>query len=310
MKPFALVMIGALIAVTVIGEIGRFVIVADIVNHLRLVTLLVGLCALAIALLARAGTWPVLVLAAAMVWQISWVLPEYLQPASRGSGNGPALTLATFNTHGIQADVEALSAWVQRERVDVLVLQEVGREAHDMVETLSAVFPHYVARRWQSNIVMSRFPMVERQRDDLPTGDRRWYFPIVRIAPSGRAPLDVMSVHTTRPPPMFAGQSEQLAWVSAAAARIGRERLIVAGDFNLTPYSTRFLPFEQGLALHRATRALPSFPTWSLRIPFAVWPFLPIDHVFHGDGFIAVSAALGPDLGSDHYPVIVRLRER
>jgi endonuclease/exonuclease/phosphatase (EEP) superfamily protein YafD len=310
MKTFALVLIGALVAVTVIGEIGRVVVVADIVNHLRLLILLVGAFALAIALLAKAGLWPALALAAAMVWQMNWVLPEYIQSASRGPGGGAILTIATYNTHGIQSDAEAIGAWVRREGIDVLVLQEVGREAHDMVETLSAVLPHYVARRWQSNVVMSRFPMVERQRNDLPVGDRRWYFPIVRIAPPGRAPISVMSVHTTRPPPMFAGQSEQLAWVSAAAEQIGRARLIVAGDFNLTPFSTRFQPFVQDLAMHRATLALPSFPTWSLRTPFAVLPFLPIDHVFHGDGFVALSAALGPDLGSDHYPVIVRLRER
>lgn len=41
--------------------------------------------------------------------------------------------------------------------------------------------------------------------------------------------------------------------------------------------------------------------------PPTPFPMLPIDHVYAGKGWRAVSVTRGPRLGSDHYPMVVVL---
>ncbi|HQR90495.1 MAG TPA: endonuclease, partial [Caulobacter sp.] len=44
------------------------------------------------------------------------------------------------------------------------------------------------------------------------------------------------------------------------------------------------------------------------RLANAPAPFLPIDHVYAGGAWKTVSVVRGPALGSDHRPIVVKLR--
>ena len=84
---------------------------------------------------------------------------------------------------------------------------------------------------------------------------------------------------------------------------------IVAGDFNVTPWSFALRRQDRALDLVRRTVLMPSWPAGRLshnRVP-APFPYLPIDHIYAGRGWETVSVERGPRLGSDHYPVVVRL---
>jgi endonuclease/exonuclease/phosphatase (EEP) superfamily protein YafD len=78
--------------------------------------------------------------------------------------------------------------------------------------------------------------------------------------------------------------------------------LILLGDFNVTPWSPdyRDLVAEAGLASASGGH-IATWPVWSplLRIP--------IDHVFIRGPWSLLRAARGPDLGSDHYPILADL---
>ena len=79
---------------------------------------------------------------------------------------------------------------------------------------------------------------------------------------------------------------------------------IVAGDFNATPWSLPFrtLVARSGLvdtALGRGVQA-----TWNARYPA---PRIPIDHILAPSGTRVVRRVVGPDIGSDHFPVEAEL---
>jgi endonuclease/exonuclease/phosphatase (EEP) superfamily protein YafD len=91
-----------------------------------------------------------------------------------------------------------------------------------------------------------------------------------------------------------------LADMAAAAPR----PCIVAGDFNATPWSAAYRVFTavSGLrdtALGRGVQA-----TWNAWLPA---PRIPIDHVFASPDVAVARRAVGPDVGSDHFPVEVTL---
>ena len=94
-----------------------------------------------------------------------------------------------------------------------------------------------------------------------------------------------------------------------ALKRFDPATLILAGDFNSTPWSFTLRRQDKRLGLERLTRALPSWPTARRTIWGIGWPLpvLPIDHVYAGRAWRAVSVRRGPSLGSDHFPIVVQI---
>ena len=84
---------------------------------------------------------------------------------------------------------------------------------------------------------------------------------------------------------------------------------IVAGDFNMTPWSFGLRRFDERIGLERRDLALFSWPgkltLGGKALP--VLPILPIDHVYAGADWRTVSVKRGPALGSDHFPVVATL---
>ncbi len=99
----------------------------------------------------------------------------------------------------------------------------------------------------------------------------------------------------------IAGSRHASGWFRAMVARPA----LVVGDFNLVVESSRFRAdwgawrdtFEE---VGRGTGY-----TWHSR-----WYGLRIDHVLHDDGWRTLQHEVGPDLGSDHRPLIVTLARR
>jgi endonuclease/exonuclease/phosphatase (EEP) superfamily protein YafD len=123
----------------------------------------------------------------------------------------------------------------------------------------------------------------------------------------GGGSLRVASVHLSR------NSSWQPAVVHAVLSQSARESVVAGGDFNRTPWSWSLRIYDQIRGLDRRTHALPSWPTGarfrdtSLSTPF---PVLPIDHIFASVDWRTTDVRRGPEVGSDHYPVIVELTRR
>jgi endonuclease/exonuclease/phosphatase (EEP) superfamily protein YafD len=80
---------------------------------------------------------------------------------------------------------------------------------------------------------------------------------------------------------------------------------IVLGDLNLTPYAPAFARLVQSSGLRDALDDRAWRPTWQA----SLWPLaLPIDHVLVPRSGCVLDATIGPDIGSDHRPVLVTLR--
>jgi hypothetical protein len=83
--------------------------------------------------------------------------------------------------------------------------------------------------------------------------------------------------------------------------------LVVAGDFNTTPYSPYFGDWldESGLTDSRRGRTLSV--SWPATFP---WIGIPIDHVAVNDGFSILSHRRLPNFESDHYGLLIELAQK
>src|SRR5690606_2020219 len=128
----------------------------------------------------------------------------------------------------------------------------------------------------------------------------------------GGEPIEVVSVHLDR---VTEGDmaEEQMREVRAMARSLG-PRAIVGGDFNATPWTRTLRELDAAIPLERRTRALFTWPTpsramteYELRSPL---PLVPIDHVYAGAAWRVLEVRRGPDIGSDHYPVVLTIAPR
>ena len=117
----------------------------------------------------------------------------------------------------------------------------------------------------------------------------------------GQRRIDLLALHASVPTsPTWRLARDAMFEDIARFARRTRYPLIVAGDFNATPWNR---PMRR-LVRESPLRHAPGFwqPTWTAHVP--VWLGIPIDHVLAATDCRVVDRRVGPDIGSDHRPVV------
>jgi endonuclease/exonuclease/phosphatase (EEP) superfamily protein YafD len=187
-----------------------------------------------------------------------------------------------------------------------VVLQELGpSQATALRGALHERYPHShvcVASPRCRAAIFAKRPWVAAGHEDYSPQAPEIVWVQFDNAVYGR--LKVVGVHLALP---FRGEL-QSSHVDRVVALRGEaaEPLIVAGDFNMTPWSYRLQHLLAATGLRRHATFLRSWPTdGQYRLPR---PAFLIDHVLTTPDVASVGIRIGPNAGSDHLPVIARLR--
>lgn len=215
---------------------------------------------------------------------------------------GRQLTVASANVRESNQDVQALAQWLRAEVPDLVVVLEVSPEYALGLATLPG-YPYrkVIAERSPFGMaVLSRLPLVGTQvvRDAsgvprietrVQWGERRVrltaFHPVPPVSPAYRRARD-MQIQSA---------------VATSAQTDASNPALVVGDFNGTPWSSAFGGIA-GSGWRRATGLSPTWPAVT-----GGWFGLPIDHVLASPHWRLEASTLGPPLGSDHLPILVRL---
>ena len=243
--------------------------------------------------------------AAGVLAAAALMLPEMIRPIQPlvGAGGGRRIKLIQFNAWDENTHVDATADWVAAQAPDLVLMQEV----EDPMRAAMVQRGFRVLHGMSRTAIFSRLtPIASPYR--IPTDD--WpilpSFSRATFADPGGA-FSLVSVHVgwpTRPETI-----QQMQVLADILDHYPTDRLILAGDFNLTPWSFALRRYDQRLGMERRDRAMFSWPARLFpRHPIA-WPLavMPIDHVYAGNAWRTVSIARGPRLGSDHYPLVVTL---
>jgi endonuclease/exonuclease/phosphatase (EEP) superfamily protein YafD len=236
--------------------------------------------------------------------------PEWLRTVRPPVAAAPParIRLVEFNTWDRNSDPEATAAWIESERPDIVAVEE-GTPA--LRRALARRGYAYV-KGMVSTAIFSRLP---RAPSPFAVPAAAWHVlpdfaRATYAAPEGSGTFSVVAVHLNWPtrPSSWAQIPALLSFLNLYA----HDRLIVAGDFNLTPWSFALRRLDRDIGLERRDRALASWPV-RRRLRGRTIPLptiLPIDHIYAGPGWRTVDIRLGPRLGSDHLPLIVDLAAR
>jgi vancomycin resistance protein VanJ len=293
------------------GQLGRWSPWFDVVNSIAPLTLTASLAILLIALAFRRSER--MAIAAALVGvagSAERVLPELAAESPPVSRAGFAVTIVTHNVRVDNRDPLGTVAMLAGSGADIMLLQETDGSVAGAIPRLAAHYPYSTPCRQArcAMIILSRWPIRATRYRIRDAEGRQIGPPLIwaTIAPPGGPPFTVATHHLPWPLPPRDQHARRAALVRALPG-LDTRTLILAGDFNLTPWSFAMAELDRGMApLRRATRALPSFPARFGGGNRAL-PVLPIDHVFIGPGWSVARVERLPATGSDHFPVRVRL---
>jgi endonuclease/exonuclease/phosphatase (EEP) superfamily protein YafD len=212
------------------------------------------------------------------------------------------IRVVSFNMYMANPDAEGAIDWVIAQKPDFVILLEASRANRAAVDRLAGDYPYSyacVGGGFCSTVIYSRQPAQEVW--PLATGDpenRRALSAVTARFKIGGQVVPITGVHFDRPWPL--GEQER-HWgeFSDAIATVG-QRGILAGDFNSAPWTFAIRGMTQGGELRLASGLT---GTWPVDAPLAMMR-LPLDQVYLGPCLQAVSIRRGPDLGSDHYPMV------
>lgn len=225
-----------------------------------------------------------------------------VSPLQESTG-AETLKVISFNVHSANKQydllIEYIKSQVRKEEATIVLLMEVNDEWVAQLEPLKKILQtfHFVPREDNFGIAFfSNRPVTDKEtlifdRESLPTVTAKLTFTGNKtITFIGSHPLPPINSH------FFFTRNWHLDQL-ARHVKVDPYSKVVAGDFNISPWSRYFDEFMDHAQLKRA-RSLFEQMTWQSG-PLA----LPIDHIFYSGSLSLIDYKVGPHLGSDHRPV-------
>jgi len=295
---------------TVAGFLGRWWWVLELNCHFRLQYLLVLTFATGFFVLGRKRK-RAFIAGLLAVANLLPIVPVYFRPCPGGhlretanTANGPRLVRALLlNVEQPNRSFAKAIELIANVDPDFAVLLETDTKWADALRGGLVGYPYAVSEPQDS-----RFGLMLLSR--LPIVDQEVVFSVAQNLPSLKADLLVdehrFTVIATHAVPPKSGRHARLrnGQLTALAALVTGQRgpVIVLGDLNVTPWSPFFYDLLAEAGLLDSRRGFGLQPSW----PTSFAPLrIPIDHCLATPDVTIHDRWIGPQVGSDHFPVVV-----
>lgn len=291
------------------GQAGRWKPALDIINSTAPLVLGAAILAMVLSLaVRRSRKFGLLFAMMACVMTAERIIPEYWADLpSANSATSHEVTILTFNVGRNTVDPDTVRSAIMAADADVLLLQETRSAFEQILKKLERRYPYRTdcGHRACDAAILSRWPIAPVRGRFRDAANRKIGPMVMRTVvsvPNGRS-FAVATLHFARPSlnDVAIDRTKSLA---KALREVDTSRLVLTGDFNLTPWSFALQALDRETpSMKRVTRHMPTYPA-DLIFP----AFLPIDHVYIGQGWLVRSVERLPPAGSDHLGVKVVLR--
>jgi endonuclease/exonuclease/phosphatase (EEP) superfamily protein YafD len=224
-------------------------------------------------------------------------------PGSAPATAAPGLSVVSLNVLRANSRKQDVLEYLQAADADIIFLMEVDGPWLAALQSLESTHPHHITSPRADNFGLALFSRV-------PLRDTRLEYLAGSGAPTVMASVELegrrLTVMGTHPMPPVGRRAAQLRDVQLAAlnsvVRHSPDPVLLVGDFNATPWSRAMRVLASG-GLGFRGNAAPWKPTWRVRSLLAI----PIDHALCTEPLAVATHEIGPDVGSDHRPVSLRV---
>jgi endonuclease/exonuclease/phosphatase (EEP) superfamily protein YafD len=263
----------------------------------------------------RPGDW--LLLAATIpcaLWQLYNIFPytplagEQVQ-LRRAPREGCGLRILISNVLMENEEPGRLLKVIEEADPDVILAVETNERWARALEPLAERYPHVVRHpreNYYGLVLFSRLELVAPSVEFLVQDDVPSVHTLVAL-PGG----ELVALHGLHPRPPEPIRDQDSTPRDAELVLMGRaigdeesRPTVVVGDLNDVAWSgtTRLFLRLSGLLDPRVGRGM--YNSYNARNPLFRYP---LDHVFHSDDFRLVALRRLPDIGSDHFPMLIEL---
>lgn len=241
------------------------------------------------------------------LWNAFDLAPWLLAPENRPVPQGKPLKLLMSNLLFSNHDTKALQSLIREANPDIVIIQELNGSHIALMEgALKKTYPHREFDRFQGAFgigLWSKLPLAEVQRVYL--GPARLPNIYARLNWEGE-PLQILTSHPYPPvdPEATAARNGQY-WAIADFLDKHPGRQILIGDLNTTPWSPQYRRLETLTGLRNARLGFGLLPSWPTHYPALLR--IPIDHALLSPTLQVKDITVGPDLGSDHLPLLLTI---
>ncbi len=305
----------ALAAASLGAACARWVWFGELLANLRWYLGLFG-CATVLALAWIRRPW---LACAAAVLALAHLAPSLLlwtqsPGAPAPSGGGERLVVVTANLAFFNRSAARVHAFLVDADADVVALQEVSPFWSEQIDQWRHLFPHQIVCLPDEPpppdtfgiALLSRHPFATHRRGGEELGTP-WIVADVEVFGDEGAPIRVVAAHPTRPGAAhrIARRDRQILGLVDAVA--WDARTVLLADLNATRYSPIWSDLVERTGLRDARRGFGRLATWRASVgPLSAW--LALDQILVGSAFAVEDCRIGPNLASDHRPLLATLR--
>ncbi|MFC4310024.1 endonuclease/exonuclease/phosphatase family protein [Steroidobacter flavus] len=235
---------------------------------------------------------------------LPYIASEPVQVAVATTTPEEAFRLVSFNVWFRNRDMARVAEYIEKSQADAVVLLELTQPQAEQLLPLLPTYPHYhMDTSRMGSAVFTKWPVLSAESVPL---SRSGSVVASRMMLDWRGtPVTVLGVHLMWPmgPNNSEYRNQELNSL-VALSKAQRGPLLVAGDFNLTPWSEYFSDALEESGLHDAALGFGLARSWPAQFaPVGIR----IDHCLMSRHWRSVTTAVGPSLGSDHLPIVADL---
>ena len=192
---------------------------------------------------------------------------------------------------------------------------EVDTRWIEQLNTLSTELPYFSGEGNTNNfgiVMYSRYPLTTAELVNFAADSTPSLTTTMTI--QGQS-LAVVGTHPPPPvrPTYFHSRNRQLDQLSQYLQGIERPTIVI-GDFNITMWSPYYQRFKRLTGLQNVRDGFGLLPSWPTGKPYRSLPHwlmpllaIPIDHGLVSPELVVANVQVGPNVGSDHLPVVIDL---
>jgi len=297
-----------LLLMSLAGYLGSFRLLFELTSHFRVQYAIATLIPLIYFTLRRQPRWIALSLVCLAI-NLMEIVPWYFPRQSFDTVSSNTLRVALSNVNAKNRNFDAVISWVREENPDILAILEANQAWRDGLKPIRDRLPYVQFKTRQdrpgvgillySNLPLNNTSVQFFGNPKKPT--------VIANLTKGDRPFSVIATHPSPPLPInsgrFSNRNRQLEAIAKFIPTLP-EPVILLGDLNITMWSPIYKNTLEKTRLRNSRRGFGILPTWPTHDPHL---FIPIDHCLVSPEIQVLDMRRGPDVGSDHLPIVTDL---
>lgn len=244
------------------------------------------------------------------LWRDAGITPEPQAPSAE------TVRILQANILTGNPDPHPLLSLIERERPDVILLQETGEVWQRNLMAITNEYPAFICEPRGDNLGCAAF-LSRKMLASLGTSrpqlgirylsePRRKASPIACVTvPFPQAEMRFFGIHPVAPLSDFSWRKRNTFLQVFARLVRGQGRTVVTGDFNTSSYTPTYRRFLRESGLRDIDSGILPFLTWHASLP---WIFrMPLDHCLCSPDLRVRSLRRCESIGSDHFPILLEI---